>query len=81
MALAHQGLSAETIPWCFTEKGAIAPHGTEKVPVPVDGERAVVDFLIIATYLEDAYPDRPSLFGGQGRSRDGADAQFGGATG
>ena len=26
MALAHKGLSAETIPWCFTEKDAIAPH-------------------------------------------------------
>lgn len=25
MALAHKGLSAETIPWCFTEKSAIAP--------------------------------------------------------
>ena len=26
MALAHKGLSAETIPWCFTDKPAIAPH-------------------------------------------------------
>ena len=39
MALAHKGLSAETIPWCFTEKSAIAPHGSEKVPVLLDGER------------------------------------------
>ena len=66
MALAHKGLSAETIPWCFTEKGAIAPHGSEKVPVLLDGERAVVNSWTIATYLEDAYPDRPSLFGGEG---------------
>ena len=28
MALAHKGLSAETIPWCFTDKAAIAPHGS-----------------------------------------------------
>jgi glutathione S-transferase len=66
MALAHKGLSAESIPWRFTEKAAIAPHGSEKVPVMLDGERAVVDSWVIANYLEDAYPDRPSLFGGEG---------------
>jgi glutathione S-transferase len=66
MALAHKGLSAETIPWCFTEKSAIALHGSEKVPVLLDGDKAVVDSWEIANYLEDAYPDRPSLFGGAG---------------
>src|SRR6476659_6846584 len=66
MALAHKGLSAETIPWCFTEKSAIAPHGSEKVPVLLDGETAVVDSWTIANYLEDTYPNRPSLFGGEG---------------
>ena len=66
MALAHKGLSAETIPWCFTEKTAIAPHGSEKVPVLLDGDSAVVDSWTIANYLEDTYPDRPSLFGGEG---------------
>ena len=69
MALAHKGLSAETIPWCFTEKGAIAPHGSEKVPVLLDGETAVVDSWTIANYLEDTYPDRPLLFGGDRRNR------------
>ena len=48
MALAHKGLSAETIPWCFTEKPAIAPHGSEKVPVLLDGDTAVVDSWTIA---------------------------------
>ena len=66
MALAHKGLSAETIPWCFTEKSAIAPHRSEKVPVLLDGDSAVVDSWTIANYLEDTYPDRPSLFGGEG---------------
>jgi glutathione S-transferase len=66
MALAHKGLSAQTIPWCFTEKVAIAPHGSEKVPVLLDGETSVVDSWVIANYLEDNYPDRPSLFGGEG---------------
>ena len=67
MALAHhKGLSAETIPWCFTDKAAIAPHGSEKVPVLLDGDSAVVNSWTIANHLEDTYPDRPSLFGGAG---------------
>jgi glutathione S-transferase len=66
LALAHKGLDAETIPWRFTEKGAIAPYKSEKVPVLLDGDKAVVDSWDIANYLEDAYPDRWSLFGGEG---------------
>jgi len=66
MALAHKGLSAEKIPWRFTEKEAIAPHKSEKVPVLLDGETAIPDSWAIANYLEDNYPDRPSLFGGEG---------------
>jgi glutathione S-transferase len=66
MALAHKGLSAETIPWCFTEKEAIAPHKSDKVPVLLDNDISVVDSWAIANYLEDTYPDRPSLFGGEG---------------
>jgi glutathione S-transferase len=66
MALAHKGLSAQSIPWRFTEKDAIAPHNSEKVPVLIDGETAIVDSWAIANYLEDNYPERPSLFGGEG---------------
>src|SRR3954469_25881287 len=66
MALAHKGLGAEKIPWCFTEKAAIAPHKSEKVPVLLDGETSVADSWAIANYLEDSHPDRPSLFGGAG---------------
>jgi glutathione S-transferase len=66
MALAHKGLSADSIPWCFTEKAAIAAHRSEKVPVLLDGETSVADSWAIANYLEDSYPDRPSLFGGEG---------------
>jgi glutathione S-transferase len=64
MALAHKGLDAETIPWRFTEKDAIAFSGQGRVPVLVDGEHVVSDSWAIAKYLEEAYPDRPSLFGG-----------------
>jgi glutathione S-transferase len=66
MALAHKGLSADTIPWRFTEKGAIAQHGSEKVPVLLHGEKPVVDSWVIANYLEETFPERPSLFGGEG---------------
>jgi len=64
MALAHKGLSARTIPWRFTEKDAIAKSGQGLVPVLVDGDRWIADSWAIAEYLEDAYSDRPPLFGG-----------------
>ncbi|MGX9429778.1 MULTISPECIES: glutathione S-transferase family protein [Bradyrhizobium] len=66
MALAHKGLGAESIPWCFTQKEAIAPHKSDKVPVLLDGDTTVTDSWAIANYLEDTYADRPSLFGGEG---------------
>jgi len=63
-ALAHKGLEVDTIPWRFTDKKAIAFSGQERVPVLVDGDRVVSDSWKIAAYLEESYPDRPSLFGG-----------------
>jgi glutathione S-transferase len=64
LALAHKGLAAETIPWRFTEKDAIAFSGQDRVPVLVDGGKTVPDSWAIACYLDDAYPDRPALFAG-----------------
>ncbi|MEJ0068680.1 MAG: glutathione S-transferase family protein [Pseudomonadota bacterium] len=64
MALAHKQLSADSVPWRFTDTDAIAFSGQGKVPVLVDGERTVCDSWTIANYLEDSYPDKPSLFGG-----------------
>ena len=66
MALAHKGLEVETIAWRFTEKDAIAFSDQIRVPVFVDGARVITDSWTIANYLEDSYPDRPSLFGGPG---------------
>lgn len=65
MALAHKGLEAEIIPCRFTDKDKIAFSGQERVPVLRDGDNAVSDSWRIACYLEDTYPDRPSLFGGE----------------
>jgi glutathione S-transferase len=64
MALAHKGLAVETIPWRFTETDVLAFSGQGRVPVIRDGDHVVSDSWSIAEYLEDAYPDRPSLFGG-----------------
>jgi glutathione S-transferase len=64
LALAHKGLAVVTVPWRFTDREAIAFSGQGRVPVLVDGERTVSDSWAIALYLEEAYPDRPSLFGG-----------------
>ncbi len=66
LALLHKGLRFDTIPWRFTDKDVIAFSGQGRVPVLVDGGHVVFDSWTIATYLEDAYPDRPSLFGGGG---------------
>ncbi|HUC51586.1 MAG TPA: glutathione S-transferase family protein [Xanthobacteraceae bacterium] len=64
LALAHKGLAVETVPWRFTEKAEIAASGQGLVPVLVDGDKWISDSWTIANYLEDTYPDAPSLFGG-----------------
>jgi glutathione S-transferase len=64
LALEHKQLPVETIPWRFTEKDVISPSNQGRVPVLVDGERWISDSWTIACYLEDTYPDSPSLFGG-----------------
>lgn len=64
MALRHKNLNAETVPWRFTEKDAIAFSGQQSVPVLVDGETVVSDSWEIARYLERKYQDTQSLFGG-----------------
>lgn len=63
MALEHKGLAYETEKCRFVEKEKIAFSGQKLVPVIRDGDRSVHDSWAIACYLEDTYPDRPSLFG------------------
>lgn len=65
MALAHKGLPVETVPWRFSEKDAIAFSGQGLVPVIVDGDKVLHDSWTIAAYLDEAYPDRPMLFGSE----------------
>ena len=65
LALAHKDLKAEDVPCGFTEMETVAFAGGKTVPVLVDGDNAVADSWSIALYLEEAYPNGPSLFGGE----------------
>lgn len=64
MALAHKGLACEARPTRFTDIASIADGGQRMVPVIDDHGTLVADSAAIADYLEDTYPERPSLFGG-----------------
>lgn len=64
LALAHKGLQAETVPCLFTEKHRFAASGQDKVPVLEHDGHWVHDSWTIANYLEDTFPDCPTLFGG-----------------
>ena len=64
LALKHKNLDFELIPLILTDKEPIAFAGASSVPVLVDGDVVKTDSWDIAEYLDDAYPDAPSLLGG-----------------
>lgn len=64
LALAHKGLEPDCVPTRFLEKEPYAPSGSKTVPVLEDKGNWIADSWAIACYLETAYPDRPTLFGG-----------------
>ena len=66
MALAHKGLDFRSVPTPFTDVATVEGGASKTVPVIRDGETIVSDSFDIALYLDETYPDRPSLFGGQG---------------
>ncbi|UIJ70285.1 glutathione S-transferase family protein [Aurantimonas sp. HBX-1] len=68
LALRHKGLDFHTVPVPFTGVPKIE-GGSGIVPVLRDGDTVVSDSFAIAEYLETAYPDAPSLFGGEGGRR------------
>jgi len=65
-ALAHKGLSFECRRTRFTEIPGIENGASKTVPVIRDGDLVMRDSFAIALYLEERYPDRASLFGGEG---------------
>jgi glutathione S-transferase len=66
MALKHKGLEFEERPTRFTDIASIEQGATSTVPVLRHDTETVVDSFAIAEYLEKNWPDRPSLFGGEG---------------
>jgi len=66
MALAHKGLDFEEVPTTYGRIAAIGGGFSKTVPVLDDNGRLISDSFDIALYLEEAYPDRPSLFKGEG---------------
>lgn len=66
MALRHKGLDAEVRPVSFVDIRAIEDGSFRSVPVLNDDGVLEGDSFGIAVHLEQRYPDRPSLFGGEG---------------
>ncbi|MGO7917308.1 glutathione S-transferase N-terminal domain-containing protein, partial [Rhizobium ruizarguesonis] len=66
MELAHKGLDFEEIPTTYDRIRAIGGGVSSIVPVLDDNGRLVSDSFDIDLYLEEAYPERPSLFNGEG---------------
>lgn len=65
MALAHKGLDFRSVPTPFTSVSAIESGFSKTVPVIRDKDVLTADSFDIALYLDRAYPDRPTLFGGE----------------
>ena len=64
-AFAHKGLEPAVIETRFADAHRIrALSGQHFVPIIEDGGQVIHDTWAIACHLEDAYPDRPTLFGG-----------------
>ncbi|MDX1214395.1 glutathione S-transferase family protein [Sinorhizobium medicae] len=66
LSLAHKGLTFDVAPVGFTAIPSLEEGATKIVPLLRDGEKLVNDSFDIALYLEETYPDRPSLFAGEG---------------
>ncbi|MDX0993850.1 glutathione S-transferase family protein [Sinorhizobium medicae] len=66
LSLEHKGLTFDVAPVGFTAIPSLEEGATKIVPLLRDGEKLVNDSFDIALYLEETYPDRPSLFAGEG---------------
>lgn len=62
-ALAHKGLRFDAVPVALTDIPSIGGGAHKTVPIIEDGGKTVGDSWAIADYLDEAYPDRPRLFG------------------
>lgn len=62
-ALAHKGLAFDAVPVAFTDIPTLFGGAYKTVPILEDGGKTVHDSWAIVDYLEEAYPDRPRIFG------------------
>ena len=65
MSLAHKGLDFETVPVPFTGISGVENGVSKTLPVIRDGGTVVSDSLAIARYLDETYPDTPSVLAGE----------------
>ena len=66
-ALAHKGVEPQFRHVRFADVETVrALSGQHLVPIITDGDRVIHDSWNIACYLEERFPDRPSLFAGSG---------------
>ncbi|MBL0371252.1 glutathione S-transferase family protein [Rhizobium sp. KVB221] len=66
MALSHKRLDFQEVPTPFTSIRSVEIGFSPTVPVINDNGELVRESFDIALYLEERYPERPSLFGGEG---------------
>lgn len=70
LALAHKGLSYETVATRFTDIDALNDGSRLTLPILDDGNTRIVDSWTIAAHLEAQYTNQPALFpGGQAHAR------------
>lgn len=72
LALGLKELAFESRPLAFTQIPQVLAGVHSKVPVLIDGDQTIVESFDICAYLEDRYPDTPTLFGGQGGRQNAA---------
>ena len=62
-AIAHKGFEIDLVPGGFTGIMERTGGRTERLPAIVDDSKWVLDSWLIAEYLDETYPDRPTLIG------------------
>ena len=62
-AIRHKGFDIDLVPGGFTGIMERTGGRSERLPVIVDDGKWVLDSWLIAEYLDETYPDRPTLIG------------------
>lgn len=63
LALAHKKLAFDAVATPFTKIKEVVKGDAKTVPTIVDGGEEINDSFKIAVYLDEKYPDAPTLFG------------------